>query len=354
MLMNKSIINLGLGLLIVILVVLGFYYLPQKSPPSQPNGKETVAKEKPVPKPEFTVIFGGDVVPGRMVQETVYNSGDFALPFRSIADVISSADLTYFNFESPFRTDAPRTREGMVFGTRPELAAMLDLAGVDIVSLANNHIGDQGKAGVKETIEILDKRGIKHAGLGLNLDEARQPAITEVKGVKIGWLSYQNIAAYYYADAETAGTTSMNLEYLKEDIAKLKPQVDYLIIAMHSGTEYQATPRQDQEDFAHAAIDAGADFVMGNHPHWVERYENYNGKPIFYAAGNLVFDQEWSQETKEGVLLRAHFVGNRLKSVDVLPHLIVNFNQPREATLDSPTGKRVLEQMGIESGEIIL
>ncbi len=126
-----------------------------------------------------------------------------------------------------------------------------------------------------------------------------------------------------------------DLANLRHSIETIKKQVDYVIVIMHAGIEYKRTPNSSQIKFAHTAIDYGADMVIGHHPHWIQSIEKYNDKYIFYSLGNFVFDQMWSQETREGLTLRLSLIKDgeqtTLNQVELLPVVIDDYAQPRLA-----------------------
>ena len=144
----------------------------------------------------------------------------------------------------------------------------------------------------------------------------------------------------------------MDLLKLKNDIAKLKPQVDLVVIMMHAGVEYTNQPNTQQKQFAHTAIDAGADLVIGHHPHWVQVTEIYQGKPILYSLGNLVFDQMWSKETAEGALAQITIVDKSITGIKIIPIEIKDYGQATVAT--GKIKSDILKRMNLTTVEIKL
>ncbi len=262
-----------------------------------------------------------------------------------VRDLVSGADIAIANFENPAPDKYRFHAHGTVFSANPAYIAGLAKAGIDWVSLANNHIGDAGRTGILQTMANLDKRGILHSGAGKNTTDAHKPALLEAGGQTIAILGYDTIAAYYAAGASTPGSARMTSATLKADVAAArKAGADIVIVFPHWGIEYKATPTASQKRLAHAAIDAGADLVIGNHPHWAEAMEVYKGKPIWYALGNFVFDQTWSEPTMEGITLELTFNGTELVQVRMRPHLILGRAQPN--FMDPATdGKVVMTQV---------
>jgi capsule synthesis protein PGA_cap len=311
------------------------------------------------PATSWTLVAGGDILLDRGVAKTVKADGrgvDF--PFDggraeitsryccssfgwelprtrrlggrgAMRDLIQSADLAIANFENP-APDAFRFHaSGTVFSADPRLIDGLRNAGVDWVSLANNHIRDAGSTGILDTIENLDDRGIRHGGAGANLAAARKPSILRAGGIRMAVLAYDDIASGYGATADRAGSAQLTLPGLRAGVrAARRAGADLVIVFPHWGAEYDATPFPNQQRLARAAIDAGADLVIGNHAHWAGAMEIYKGRPIWYALGNFVFDQTWSEPTMEGMTLELTFAGAELRQARMRPHIILDKAQP--------------------------
>jgi hypothetical protein len=262
-----------------------------------------------------------------------------------VRSLVSGADLAIANFENP-APDAFRWHsKGTVFSANPAYIKGLVTAGLDWVSLANNHIGDAGRNGMLQTMRNLDHYGLAHGGLGKTYRAAHKATLKKVGGVTVGILGYDMIAHAYNATATVPGSARMTATALKADIkAARKAGADVVVVFPHWGIEYRAKPTATQQAMGRAAIDAGADMVIGNHPHWAEGMEVYKGKPIWYALGNFVFDQTWSEPTMEGLTLEMTFNGKHLVQVRMRPHLILgkaqaNFMDP------AGSGKVVMDQI---------
>jgi hypothetical protein len=247
----------------------------------------------------------------------------------SMRHLLRSADLAIANFENPAPDDYRFHASGTVFSADPALIKGLRNVGIDWVSLANNHIRDAGASGILETIENLDDWGIAHGGAGGDLAAARRPSILRAGDVRVAVLAYDTIAGTYAAAAGRAGSAQLSRGVVRSDIrAARQSGADLVIVFPHWGTEYDATPFANQQRLAHAAIDAGADMVIGNHAHWAAAMEVYEGQPIWYALGNFVFDQTWSEPTMEGITLELTFQGADLRQVRMRPHIILDKAQP--------------------------
>lgn len=240
------------------------------------------------------LLFAGDVY----LSNHVLNSYDKAGGIHGVLDdgiraEIKAADIFMVNQEFPF-TDRGTAAEDKQFTFRlpPERVRMFTEMGIDIVTLANNHILDFGPEGITDSIAALDGAGILHVGAGENLEQAKKLEIIETCGRKIGFLGVSRVymAASWAAGASHPGVFStydptMALEAIRE----AREQVDYLVVYVHWGVERETEPLEYQRTMGRQYIDAGADLVIGSHPHVLQPVEYYNDKPIAYSLGNFVF-----------------------------------------------------------------
>lgn len=287
-----------------------------------------------------TLIATGDVIPARHTDIAIRRQGDdFLYPVEATKEITLSADLTIVNLEAPLISGCPYHDSGFTFCGRPGFTAALQAAGVDVVTLENNHITNYGPQGVVETIGYLDAAGIAFA-------DRDTPAIAEVRGLKFGFLAFNGVGE------------AIDRELLVGQIEALRPQVDILSVAFHWGAEYVARPEiapgianDDPVEIAHLAVEAGADLVIGNHPHWVQAVELYEGKFIAYAHGNFIFDQMWSYKTRVGVIGRYTFYDDLLVRVDFIPVLIEDSAQP--VPMEGAEAQAVLDGMRAASEELL-
>ncbi|MFA6918677.1 MAG: CapA family protein [Patescibacteria group bacterium] len=369
--MKKFKIEIILAILILILVVvIGLLFVAIRSAKTSTYQtgqiKEVMAQslpatfavvEEPIAvEPKETIMaFGGDVMLSRVVGQKMVKKNDFAWPFEKIGNEFKKVDLAIVNLESPFTISSGShlvQTGSFSFNADPKSMAGLEEAGIDLISLANNHFGNQGQKGMLDTFKTLNDNGIGYVGAGKNDREAHAPYIKEINGVKFGFLSYAYPEDLYLATSVKAGMANMNLGKAKSDIDSLKKQADVIIVLVHAGTEYVAKANSQQIAFDHGVIDAGADLVIGHHPHWVQNIENYKGKYIIYSLGNLIFDQMWSQETREGAIAKVYFQDKELEKIEILPIVINDYGQP-DLAIGSQKSK-ILKRMGLSSGEIKL
>ena len=296
--------------------------------------------------PPLTVSWVGDVILGRTVHTIMTRLNDYQAPFRLVADELKKSDLTIANLECSLADDIDPPTDPLTFSFMTFTAGGdgMSLAGIDAVSQANNHSMNFGAHGMRDTLAALDQRNIKHFGIGENLDEARQPVIFDVQGRKIAILGYDGITGGTYgATDSTAGTCPLDVDIMAQDIAAVRQKADLVIPFVHWGIEYQLTPNAEQQAIAHNAIDVGADMVIGSHCHWVQGIEIYQGKPIIYSLANFVFDQDWSLETKQGLILHLVFRQNRVAAIRFVPVLIEDFYQPH--IVDGPVMTQILDRI---------
>jgi hypothetical protein len=263
----------------------------------------------------------------------------------AVKDLLSLADLSIANFEDPAPNNFTYHPAGVNFSADPALIQGLSDAGIDWVSLANNHIGDAGTQGILDTLANLDTWGIAHGGAEANLDAARQATLLDAGGITIGILGYDTIKPADAATDSQPGSNEMSAARVREDVAAARAAGAQLVIVFpHWGTEYSATTTATQQGLAHAAIDAGADIVIGSHPHWAGGIEVYRGRPIFYSLGDFVFSIQRSEQTEESYLLELTFSGTRL--VQVALHLFLILDQSQPNLLDpAGSGRVVLRQV---------
>jgi hypothetical protein len=303
---------------------------------------------------DFPLDGGYAAVTSRVPEQSAYSETGIIHQFTAeragdagaVREYLSGADLTLANFENPVIRDSVYHPDATTFTGDLRLMPELDQAGIDGVTLGNNHILDAGTTGLDETMDHLDDAGIAHAGAGMDLAEARKPMIFDLEGTKIGILSYMGVPYYDWAWATktAAGTAPLVRGVMEQDIKRLRPKVDLVVVMPHWGIEYMATPEPEQVDLAHAAIDAGADIFIGGHAHWPKGIEMYEGKPIYYGVGNFLFDQSWSEETSTAIFTDVTIYGDDVIQTRPVPFIILDRAQPNFLT-PSGGGNRALRKV---------
>jgi len=262
-----------------------------------------------------SILFAGDVVldgkPGKMIAE----GKD---PFFAFAKLFKNADIRVVNLECVVATTGDAADKNFTFRAHPRTLATLKQH-VDAVSIANNHSGDFGRAAFQEMLGLLDQQHIKRFGGGYNLREAHTPLIIEKKGLRIALLGYNEyMPRSFEAEAQAAGVAWSEDEQVVLDIRKARQQyhADLVIPYMHWGWENDKLAVDRQRQLAKVMIDAGADAIIGGHPHVIQDVEHYKGKPIIYSLGNFVMDELDNEPQTRGWVIRLQLDKKGVKAWD--------------------------------------
>ncbi|MBI3954707.1 CapA family protein [Candidatus Collierbacteria bacterium] len=266
----------------------------------------------------ITLVATGDVMLGRVVNLKSVQKNDFFWPWLLTAEILRSADLTLINLESPLGENCPLTNTGMVFCAKNSHTDALASSGVDVVNLANNHLADQKLSGAAYTKDQLQATGFLTIGMD-------QPVFKKVKNTTFAFLGFNDIPPFI-------ATPRVDTETITSEIILAKPKANLVVVSFHFGEEYTETPTARQRLLAYTAIDAGADLVIGHHPHWIQPLEIYQGKPILYSHGNFIFDQMWSDQTRLGLVSRFTYFNDQLIDLELMPVKIFDYGQPRFLT----------------------
>lgn len=258
-------------------------------------GTGAAAESTGAVKAAVRLLFAGDVYLSDHVLEAYDAAGGIdGVLSQGYQAEIQAADYFVTNEEFPFSTrGTPAPDKQFTFRVHPEKVKLMQEMGIDLVTLANNHALDYGRDAMLDTIDTLDRAGIRHVGAGKNLAEARKPAIVELNGRTFAFIG----ATRVYPEADwAAGTDSAGMfsaydggAQLAEEVKAAKQQADYVIAYVHWGIEREEMPNEVQKSIAHRLVDAGADLVVGAHPHVLQGIEYYQGVPIAYSLGNFVF-----------------------------------------------------------------
>lgn len=300
--LKKSNKNSGTVLVALLLgvfaIMLGVTYV--SAPHSQQN---MFVEEQQLVTTPISLLFVGDIMFDRGVEASILKNfnGEYSRLFE-YTEYLADADIAFGNLEGPVATGGRNVGSRFSFRMDPKgLTAMRD-AGFDIVSFANNHVGDYTVEAFTETLTRLKENTILYTGAGSNKAEATAPTIIEIRGVRIGFIAATDVGPdWLIAKETTPGILTAKDPQLEEIITTAKSQVDVLVMSFHWGDEY-APVNARQEMLAKKSIDAGADIIVGHHPHVMQRFEYYNGKPIFYSLGNFIFDQYFSPFTVHGMV----------------------------------------------------
>ncbi len=298
---------------------------------STPGPSPTATHQPPTATPDtrpITVAVTGYVMLARSVNDRMVRTGD-RFPFNYTADYLQGFDLTIGNLECVVSTlGSPIPGKEFTFEANPLGFQRLNEAGFDIVSVANNHSGDFGKTAFMDMLDHLPRYGVTPLGGGASLAAAHTPVVRTIRSTTIGFLAYCEIGPEDFAATDTTpGHAWLDPARISADVAALRPHADFILVFTHWGIEYQPVETTDQQTMARVAIDAGADFVVGAHPHIIQPNEIYRGKPIVYSLGNFVFDEMYGEEAL-GNVLALTIQGPRLLDWKLREMRIGDFGQP--------------------------
>lgn len=312
--------------LIILLIVYGFWNAI-KQPGTTNNQEETL----PSPPRTITLLATGDINLGRLTGQKILE-GDTNYAFEYIEDYLKKFDITFGNLESQLanlngETQSP-TNEYRFAGP-PGGAEGLKSAGFDIVSTANNHMWDYGKDALFETMDNLEQAGVNYVGSTRNPEDLYKPTIMDVDGQKIAFFAVTMLLNGYEKAGATEYVAWADPEKLLPAIQAIQSEVDWIVVSLHGGVEYRATPIQEKVDLAHQMIDAGANVVIGHHTHIPQGVEEYNNGLIFYSLGNFAFWQPFGYWTEHSFIAEIELRPNG--SVDYNPVAVKSGWQPRLA-----------------------
>lgn len=316
------------------------------------NGSGTVSKLAQNDPGTVSILAVGDVMVSGSMAPWVRDSGA-CYPFSNTMSLIQQDDIAVCNLEAPYGTRGKPFNKKFTFLVPPKQVEGLRDAGFDVVAMANNHMMDYGPEPLGVTLKLLDSMGIAHSGAGLNLRDARKPAIVERNGIKTAFLSYSRVhPTQFWATAKKAGTAPAYENQIKEDIRKARESADIVVVSFHWGAELMDTTKLYQRTLAHFCIDIGADLVLGHHPHILQGLELYKGKLIAYSLGNFAFGSR-SRKCTESVILKVKMDADRLKQIQLIP-LCVDNNKVffRPTPITGPEGMAVLENLARLSNDL--
>lgn len=282
------------------------------------------------------LIFFGDMMLDRNVRILINKMGDCDKLFDNVRGFIEPYDLAVFNLEGAISDFTPVSRPGgddLRFTFASSTAGCIARSGLDLASLANNHSNNFGKKGLDQTERYLNDAGVAYFGNPFNSVSSTSIPISiikEVNGVKIAFVGFHEL---YYENFDKVTNEIKRIKNTKDRTLKAgynevdlsgEPIADFIVVYPHWGIEYQFNPSKLQTKLAHEFIDAGADIIIGAHPHIIQDVEKYNGKWIYYSLGNFIFDQYFSAETMKGMALEMEL--EKGKDIDILRSYTVNIN----------------------------
>jgi poly-gamma-glutamate capsule biosynthesis protein CapA/YwtB (metallophosphatase superfamily) len=278
----------------------------------------------------------GDLMLDRSLGRALEN-GDLAFPFAGLNGVLRPADITLGNLESALGDLGQPENKSYTFQAPPSAAEALAAAGFDLVSLANNHAMDYGPQGLQQTIELLQQANIATVGAGANDLAARTPVLFELGGLKVAFLSYVSVpvevtgfdAHGWAATSQQPGVAWADEYQIRQDVASASSEYDLVVVLLHSGYEYIEAPSPEQMTAARAAIDAGADLVIGHHAHVLQGIEFRGSAVIAYGLGNFAFEIDGDSST---MILNVWLDSDGVRQFELVPAFLEAGGRPRLAT----------------------
>ena len=258
--------------------------------------------------------------------EEIMQRHDYNYPFNRTKQIFQDADIVIGNLEGPLtNTESRHPEKEYLFKSPPDLVApALKKAGFNLMNLANNHILDYGVKGMNDTTSALHNQGIAYVGTGKNLSEARNGRIMQTPYGNVGFLSYSlTFPEAFWATDNQPGTAFGHEEQITEDITRLEQRTDSIVVSFHWGREKQQQLRPYQPKLAHAAIDAGADIVLGHHPHILQAIEHYKDGIILYSLGNYAFGS-YSQDAQTSVIAKLYIHNGKFHNAELTPINVLN------------------------------
>ena len=274
--------------------------------------------EMPPVEPSISFAAVGDVLLDRGIAKKIKKNG-LDWPFGKVGETIRSADLAFCNLECPLSAGGHKITKFICFKADPKNLKCVSDAGFDIVSTANNHALDAGRKGLIETLRHLDEAGIAHAGSGPDLEAAKSPTILEINGVKVAFLARNMLfpeGVWFRTDAPTiAGLDESRIE---SEVADARSKADVVIVSLHWGVEYRKKPMDSQIVLGRKLIDAGANLVIGHHPHCTQPVERYHGGVIAYSLGNFLFDSR-NPVCMQTMILKCRLSKSGVSDLEIIP-----------------------------------
>ncbi|OGX68206.1 MAG: hypothetical protein A2189_05745, partial [Paenibacillus sp. RIFOXYA1_FULL_44_5] len=301
---------------------------PSPSPAASPSAS-------PAGDQHISFSFVGDVMwsgnAGKLLAQKGYD-----YPYEKVKDILQRSDLTAANLETPITNGGEKQEKEYIYRSAPEGLQAFQAAGFDVVNTANNHILDYGVKGLQDTLSSLKQAGIAAVGAGMDKEQAYQSYEVEKNGIKVAFLGFSHVVpnGQWKAGINSDGSPrpgvaeTYNYTYAVGPIQAAKKTADIVVVYVHWGTERKNVPDSYEVDMAHRYIDAGADLVIGSHPHRVQTIESYKGKWIAYSLGNFIFTTNNDPHTWDSLILQADCSSTGACALQAVPVVVKN-TQPK-------------------------
>jgi poly-gamma-glutamate synthesis protein (capsule biosynthesis protein) len=259
----------------------------------------------------------------------------------AVWDLIHDADIAVNDFECPMVANFSQHDHGTLFTIDPKVAGLFQRVGIDFASLGSNHGTDLGASGIRQTLQYFDQSGIKYSGAGMDLAQAMAPAVFDVRGLRIAFLSWDATGVSHAATTDGWGELHPTADNVKQAVALARAQADLVILMPQwNFPEYSAPFTKTALAQRDAWFAAGVDDILGSGTHWasamsITRPDPARGWRVAVTShGNFLFGQLWSRQTQEGLIYEVTFNGTRLVQVRVHPYIVMDGAQPN---LTDPT-----------------
>jgi poly-gamma-glutamate capsule biosynthesis protein CapA/YwtB (metallophosphatase superfamily) len=304
--------------------------LPGSSASPQPTPSPTTPSATSTPGGRVRLIAVGDVMLARTIGRRIESDGPLA-PWEGVVDTFAEADVVFANLECTISTRGTPANKSFTFRAPLAAADSVAAAGIDVVSLANNHAIDWGVPALRDTIAALDSRGVGHVGAGEDADQAHAPVIVEQNGLRIAFLAYVAslaertgfVTRQWAAGPDEPGLAIARPGLVARDVTAARAMADIVIVSLHGGRENRREPSKPQRNVAQAALEAGAALVLGHHPHVLQGYERADNTLVAYSLGNFVFDL-FGARANDSVILDVTLTAAGVSEVRWIPVIVRN------------------------------
>jgi poly-gamma-glutamate capsule biosynthesis protein CapA/YwtB (metallophosphatase superfamily) len=292
----------------------------------------------------ITLAAVGDVIFGRYHADRSYHPvSSVADPFAGVAETLRAADIAFCNLETPMMAEPPSFSvfESLTFRADPDRAPVMARAGFDVVSIANNHMTNISRTAPAQTRRNLERAGLRPAGAGATAEEAFHPAVVEVRGRRVAVLAFTtwSNSGRTLTDAGAVAYTGTDglLAAALPAVRAARAKFDYVVVSIHWGREHAPVPAPEQRRIARRIVEAGADVVLGHHPHVVQPIERIGRGVVAYSLGNFLFGNP-RLDTRRSLILEVELRADGVGRVALVPVLAGRDALPRLAS--GPEGRR--------------
>ena len=296
--------------------------------PTIPQAKADQRQPTAAATSTITLAFTGDVMLGRAVDRVIAEKG-FGHPWGNVLPRLKEVDLLLINLETTITSETiPKESKRFYFRADPSVIETLEIGRVDFASVANNHILDFGPEGLKETLDVLDRADVAHAGAGIDLPSAERPVVLTVNGTRIGIVAYADYPPHWAAGPGSPGinytpisTDPAEFAGVERALSALRQEADLVIFSIHWGPNWRARPTETFRQFARRVVEAGADIFWGHSAHVVQGVETHDGKLILYDTGDFVDDYVVDEELRNDLsaLFLVTVTEQSIERLDLVP-----------------------------------